>query len=305
MPALSLFDLSKQRMIQNIHMLTDIGDLPYSFLAPVLRHIQNPDQLAELEGNCPQVLGETGDIWLRFIKRDIPNWDKKPFEPRDAKNWSKAYRKLKRDAEKEEEAQKEALKQQMQALQKNRIGHQTTIVEGRTGYGPSARRKGFAFGGAGASTSWGNPAAPAKTGKAVFDKLRRGIFDQKQARPKASQMPMHMLAERRATVKQAPARLVRMQENEAPKRMVISREASASLARSNSVPSSASGPKITSRPAPQTTVATAEKPRRTHLPVGQQFSAPKLQPQRPAGAPVPKRRREAPSIFHNPKRRKV
>jgi elongin-A len=89
MPVASLFELARQRLIKNIDMLRDVGDLPYSFLQPVLRFVQSPDQLLELEANCPQLLGETGEIWLRFIKRDIPDWEKKPHEPRDPRNWRK------------------------------------------------------------------------------------------------------------------------------------------------------------------------------------------------------------------------
>jgi elongin-A len=305
MPAATLYDLAKSRLIQNIHMLDDIGDLPYAFLAPILRQVQNPDQLTELETNCPQILGETGEIWMRFIKRDIPNWDKKPHQPRDDKNWSKVYRKLQRDAEKEEEAQAEALKQRMQAIQKDRKGHQTTIVEGQTGYQPSPRRKGFAFAG---SSGWAKSAAPKETGKVAFDKLRRGIFDAKQARPKAAQMPAHILAQRkRATVAQAPARMVRMQEavqQEAPQRMLLSKTASASVTGRAAAAPVAKAPAIKSRPIPRPAETTPDKVERARLPAGHQFSAPRPQSQRPAG-PGGKRRREEPSILRQPKRPKM
>lgn len=302
MPASSLYDLAKARLIQNIHMLEDIGDLPYAFLAPVLRHIQNPDQLLELEHNCPQILGETEEIWRRFIKRDIPNWDKKPHQPRDPKNWSKVYRKLKRDAQKEEEEQAQALKQRMQAIQKDRQGHQTTIVEGQTGFRPSVSRKMF-----GTGSGWARSAAPKETGKVAFDKLRRGIFDQKQARPKASQMPAHILAQRKAAVAQAPARMVRMQEAaqaEAPQRMLLSKGASASLAGRTSASSTVKPPTIKARPVSRPTAASPEKPDRARLPAGQQFSAPRPLVQRPPVSAV-KRRREEPSILRQPKRTKM
>lgn len=303
MPADTLYEMTKRQLIRNIHMLEDIGDLPYAFLAPVLRQIKNPDQLDNLEKNCPQILGETGEIWMKFIKRDIPDYEKQAHKPRDEKNWSKVYRKLKRDAEKEEEAQKEALKQQMQALQQNRQGHQTTIIEGRTGQIPSATRRGFAFSGGG---QWNRSTAPKASGKAAFDKLRRGIYDQKQARPKAAMMPAHVLAERkqRAAVQQAPARMVRQAEltktNEGPQRMVISKGASTSTAAPV-----ASRSNITTRPMPRPTAAAPVKQQRTRLPEGQQFSAPRMQPQRPAGGPAVKRRAEEPAkLFHENKRRR-
>ncbi len=293
------------RLIQNIGMIDDIGDLPYAFLAPVLRHIQNPDQLIELEANCPQILGETGEIWLRFIKRDISDWGERSHQPRDPSNWSKVYRKLKCDAEREKETQQEALKQRMQAIQKDRRGHQTTIVEGQTGYQPASRWKGFTFG-SGAGSSWARSDAPKQTGKAVFDKLRRGIYDQKQARPKASMMPAHVLAERKKAVAQAPARMVRQQEYEAPKRIVISKGASVSSAQCSAEASETIRPRpvLTARPVSQS-ASTADPAQRTRLPAGQYFSTPNPLSQRQGVAPLLKRRRDEPSILRQPKRTKM
>jgi elongin-A len=303
MPVASLFELARQRLIKNIDMLRDVGDLPYSFLQPVLRFVQSPDQLLELETNCPQLLGETGEIWLRFIKRDIPDWEKKPHEPRDPRNWSKVYRKLKKDAELEKEADKEALKQQMQALQKDRAQNKTLIVETRFGYGAGASKM---FTGR-TTSSWGQPSgAPAKTGKAAFDKLKRGMFDHGRERPKASHISQHLLAQRKTIVRQAPARMVRMAENEAPRSMVVSKQASASVTNkpeSQPTPSlSANRPNITQRPAPQQRNA---PPARTSLPLGMSFSAPK--PRAPNGQsaaePALKRKRPEYNMFHTKKKK--
>jgi elongin-A len=291
MPAPSLYDLAKARLVANIHMLDDIGDLPYDFLAPILKHIQNPSQLLDIEANCPQLLGETGEIWLRFIKRDIPNWDTKPHQPRDPKNWSKVYRKLKRDAENEKKEQEEQLKQQMRALQKDRDVNKTQIVDASRIQVPRPSRP-WGFGGGGGGGGWEKSGAPAKTGKAAFDKLRRGMFDQKQARPKATRMPTHLLEQRKGKVAQAPARMVRMNEAEAPSRMVLSKGASASVAQ---------GSGASSRP---TLHSSPEKPLRASLPVGQQFTAPKIRPQSSGAAPPPKRKREEVNLFMQPKRSK-
>jgi elongin-A len=303
MPVASLFELARQRLIKNIDLLRDVGDLPYSFLQPVLRFVQSPDQLLELEANCPQLLGETGEIWLRFIKRDIPNWETKPHEPRDPRNWSKVYRKLKKDAELEKEADKEALKQQMQALQKDRAQNKTLIVESRFGYGAGASKM---FTGR-TTSSWGQPSgAPAKTGKAAFDKLKRGMFDHGRERPKP-QIPPHLLAQRKTTVRQAPARMIRMAENEAPRNMVVSKQASASVTKkpeSQPAPSlSANRPTITQRPAPQH--RSAPPPTRVSLPPGMHFSAPK--PKAPnaqaAADPALKRKRPEYNMFHTKKKK--
>jgi elongin-A len=317
MPVPTLYELSKTRMIQNIPLLTDIGDLPYSFLAPILRHIQTPTQLLTLESNCPQILGEDGEIWLRFIKRDIPDWEAKPHEPRDPKNWGKVYKKLLRDAEREKAEQEEMLKESMRRLKEGREGNRTLIVEGRTGYDPSMRKWGYGSrgssgGGGGSSTRWGDPAAPKKTGKVIFDKLRRGVFDAKQARPKATQMPAHLLQERKGVVKQAPARLVRMNENEGPKAVDASRQASAPIVARNSFPHPTLRkqpiPQPQSRPQPQQSSsrpAPEPKIQRASLPAGQTFTAPKLQPQAgDAPRPMKRRREQTVSLFHDTKKMK-
>jgi elongin-A len=313
MPVPTLYELSKTRMIQNISLLTDIGDLPYSFLAPILRHIQTPSQLLTLEANCPQVLGEDGEIWLRFIKRDIPEWESKPHEPRDPKNWGKVYKKLKRDAEQEKQEQEDMLKESMRRLQEGREGNRTLIVEGRTGYDPSMRKWGYGSrgtggGGGGASTRWGDPAAPKKTGKVIFDRLRRGVFDAKQAMPKATQMPAHLLQERKGIVKQAPARLVRMNENEGPKTVDVSKRAPAPVAPKSRFPHPTLRKQPVPQPQPQQS-ASRPKPepkiQRTTLPAGQTFTAPKLQPQAgDAPRPLKRRREQAVSLFHDTKKMK-
>jgi elongin-A len=300
MPAATLYELARQRLIKNIDMLNDVGDIPFSFLEPVIRHIQNPAQLQELEENCPQILGETGDIWLRMIKRDIPDWDQKPHQPRDPRHWSKVYRKLKKDAEMEKLSQENALKEQMKALQQDRAQNKTLIVDSKVGYGARSSKM-FSFGG----RSWGTPGAPAKTGKAAFDKLKRGMFDRNRERPRATQMPSHLLSMRRNTVRQVPERLVRMAENEGSRTMVLSKAASASVS-TRPPEREGSRPNITHRPVPQPQQSSSAPPRAS-LPPGQQFHAPKLRPtpQGIGSAAAPKRRRDEPSMFHQQKRKKI
>jgi elongin-A len=295
----SLYELAKQRMIKNIDLLNDIGDIPFTFLEPIIRHIQNPDQLQELEQNCPQVQGETGDIWLRFIKRDIPDWEKKPHQPRDAKNWHKVYRKLMRDSEKEKQEQENALKEQMRALQKDRAQNKTLIVDSKAGYGARSSR---VFG-LGSSSGWGGSGAPAKTGRVAMDKLKRGMFDYKRERPRAAQMPTHLLTQRKTQVRAAPARMVRMAENEGPRNMVLSSQAAASVARRTDALPEVKQPHITHKPIPQ---QNSGAPPRTSLPPGRQFNAPKIKVEsESATSQLPKKRKESHSMFHKPKRRKM
>jgi elongin-A len=292
MPVSSLYELAKSRLIANIRHLDDIGDLPYDFLAPVLRHIQSPAQLAALESTCPQIRGETGEIWLRFIKRDIPQWERRPHEPRDPKNWSKVYNKLMKECEKEKAKQEEDLRQKMKAIL-DKKEEKTLILEGtvagrRTGGSGSFGRFG------GGSSGWGSSGAPKQTGKVAFDKLRRGIFDQKKIRPKAAQLPTHLLQERRGVVKAAPERLVRMSENKA-RAESGAQAAATSSANAQSATAARPAPKI--RHVSASSPEAPAPPQRPRLPQGHQFSAPKVKTQ-PASAPVAqKRKREEPNLF--------
>ncbi|KAF2730140.1 hypothetical protein EJ04DRAFT_445767 [Polyplosphaeria fusca] len=286
--AASLYDISKRRLIANIQHLTDVGDIAYFHLAPILKHIQNPDQLALLEQHSPQLLGETADIWLRFIQRDIPDYETKPHNPKDPTKWSKVYKKLKREAEQEQKEQEEELRARMDALQKNRAGNQTRIVNAPTGYDPSARRRGPSFGGWGPSSG-----APAKTGRAALDKLKRGIFDQNRARPKASRMTAEELQRRRGTVQQAPQRMLRIEEA----------NAAAAAARPIVAPRAASVKTAGGGAAGhQPTIRKQHRPpQRTPMQPGERYTAPKLE-SRPTGAAGVRRRREEHNPLMAPKR---
>lgn len=300
MPVSSLYELARQRLIKNIDMLTDIGDIPFSFLEPVLRHIQNPQQLQELEENCPQIQGETKEIWKRYIRRDVPDWNKKPHTPRDDKNWSKVYRKLMRDAEKEKLDQENQLKQQMKALQAGREDNKTVIMTTNKAYGRTGGHWSM-----GSGRDYGRAAPPAKTGKVAMDKLKRGMFDRNQARTKAIQTPQHQLAMKKQMVSAIPERLVRMAQQEAPRTMVLSKQASASAAEKRIPKPAASQPNIKHRPAAAPAQPVA--PPRTSLPAGQHFSAPKLKPTAHGvgAASAPKRKREGSSMFQPTKQRRV
>jgi elongin-A len=64
----------------------------------------------QLETNSPQLIGRDGEIWLKFIERDIPNWESKPHQPSNPKNWWKVYRKLKQEAQEDMAQDTEKLK---------------------------------------------------------------------------------------------------------------------------------------------------------------------------------------------------
>ncbi|ERF73734.1 hypothetical protein EPUS_00988 [Endocarpon pusillum Z07020] len=108
--ARSLAFLAQKACIKSLKRIDDIGDCPYELIRPVLLKLENPDQLHQLEINCPHLVGRVDEIWLQLIKRDIPDWQSKPHRPKDPKNWWKVYKKLKEQTEKDREQGAEKLK---------------------------------------------------------------------------------------------------------------------------------------------------------------------------------------------------
>ena len=109
--------------------IVDIGEVPYSILRPVLIRIKNPDHLRELEKKCPQLLGADAEIWQEFIKRDIPNWETKPHQPRNPAKWYQVYRKLKEDLQAEVDRDEEVLRQQLAGIKSEADKHKSLLVD--------------------------------------------------------------------------------------------------------------------------------------------------------------------------------
>ncbi|KAL8632474.1 hypothetical protein Q9189_001745 [Teloschistes chrysophthalmus] len=116
----SLAQLIHRKLIKNITMVTDVGVMPYDIVRPILLKIENPQQLKTLEANSPQLCGADEEIWIGFIKRDIPDWESKILYPRNPASWWKVYRKLIRDHQKEVQTDAEALKAQFNRLKKEK-----------------------------------------------------------------------------------------------------------------------------------------------------------------------------------------
>lgn len=129
MPTSSLYKMASRACIKNIRSITDVGDAPYQIVRPVLLRIENPQQLRKIEVASPQICGQDGEIWLEFIKRDVPNWDKKPYEPENPKKWYKAYKKLVMDSQKEVEDDAAELKATLDRIKQDQALHKAQQVE--------------------------------------------------------------------------------------------------------------------------------------------------------------------------------
>lgn len=128
MPAPSLSAMAQNAAIRNISSITDISDLPYHAVEPILRRIDNPQQLREVEVNCPHIAESSGPLWNAFIKRDVSNSDRKMIYPKDPRSWWKVYRKMVRQEEAEKAEAEEGLKRAMMGLQEAKGSNETKIV---------------------------------------------------------------------------------------------------------------------------------------------------------------------------------
>ncbi|KAK1062231.1 hypothetical protein LTR74_010428 [Friedmanniomyces endolithicus] len=175
MPAPTLLSMAIRACTRNISGITDVADMPYNIIHPVLKKIQNPAQLHEIETHCPQIADASADLWRAFIARDIPNWPAKILEPKNPRSWWKVYRKLVADEKRAKEAQEEELRQAMSGLSAKREENKAMFV-GRV-VSVKSKARAFVDGVRNPNVNgWGGERAPvlknAKRAKDVMSALR-------------------------------------------------------------------------------------------------------------------------------------
>lgn len=94
MPASTLQSMAQRACIRSLPGITDVADIPYQIIRSVLRKVQNPEQLREIEQSSPQIAEADAELWRAFIGRDIQGWDLLKTEPKDDETWEKVYEKL-------------------------------------------------------------------------------------------------------------------------------------------------------------------------------------------------------------------
>jgi len=171
----------------------------------------------------PQLCGADEELWREFIKRDIPNWEKKPHEPKNPKNWAKVYRKLRQDTQKEVEEDEQILKAALDGIKSERAKHTSKVVDPRLVRLPKLpRATGMRVEGGRAkatSSPGGNPSlltfssgsrTKTLTGKGVLDKARREARELSLFSAKKSilAIPTHKLNSKATQIRTAPQGLV-------------------------------------------------------------------------------------------------
>ncbi|KAB5551312.1 RNA polymerase II transcription factor SIII subunit A-domain-containing protein [Coniochaeta sp. 2T2.1] len=125
----SLVDICIRKCIRHASMIHDLGDLPFHVAKPILRKLDNAEQLREIELNSPQYLDETQEIWKKLIARDFPNWHKKNYVPKNPHSWWRVYAKYKKENDAELAAAQDKLKNAFSKLKAHKEARTTGEIQ--------------------------------------------------------------------------------------------------------------------------------------------------------------------------------
>ena len=191
MPASTLVGITQRHLIRHLSSLQDVGDTPYELVKPVLRKLVDPQQLRNIEIASPHIADADAELWLNFIKRDVPNWKEKIVTPTNPRSWWKVYRKLYKEEKAAQEEQQKQLREAMQAQQKEKEEHQpnflNTVVQQKFKHQkmldgvPNPKYGSYGFERA------GTVASAKKNGKNIISAIRKASTKPAHFKPSASQ----------------------------------------------------------------------------------------------------------------------
>ncbi|KAL2808810.1 RNA polymerase II transcription factor SIII subunit A-domain-containing protein [Aspergillus granulosus] len=225
MPAPTLRHLCTTTAIRNVKYLNDIGNIPYDLARPFLLKIESPEKLRCLELQSPHLMRDDVELWLEFIKRDIPRSDEIAL-PEQPDCWYDVYCELREQVQREVDEDAEKLKMALDGISSERAKHSAILVDRRSLHlpreRPTAKQRYASFdrrmGGiapafssknrSGSSSdpqgspiwSFGRPSVPRDTKK-------KNIFTATKRNP-ALAVPTKQLNNRATQVRQAPRSLI-------------------------------------------------------------------------------------------------
>ncbi|KAJ9623965.1 hypothetical protein H2203_005412 [Taxawa tesnikishii (nom. ined.)] len=161
-------------------------------------------QLRLIEQSSPQIAGADAELWLAFVKRDIPNWEAKLIEPKNPASWWKVYKKLMKEDNAQRMAAEEQLKAAMNRHKNDKTSHSTKILHTVI---PQANK--VRWGGESRGPAMGQRAlANAKDTKAKLTILKRQINHEQRRREATHAIPFQALSQKRSQVQQAPKDMI-------------------------------------------------------------------------------------------------
>ncbi|KAJ5621299.1 hypothetical protein N7528_006082 [Penicillium herquei] len=204
MPAPSLLQLAMATAIRNVKFLDDLGGLPYFLARPLLQKIDNPEKLHALEVRSPHLAKKDKEIWLEFIKRDIPKWERYEL-PEETDKWYEVYCDLREAVQREIDADAEKMMMALNGIKSERDRLTPKIVAAPKGKGGHRMRP----------TSSARFSGPRPDFSSSVGKRKQNIFTP-QRRNNALAMPTKKLNSRASQVKQAPRSLIEIHRRPEP-----------------------------------------------------------------------------------------
>lgn len=212
--------MATQAAIRLAAQINDIADMPYALARPFLLKIQSPQQLRDIEINCPHIAEADEELWRAFIARDIPDWQTKIVEPKNKNSWHKVYRYLQRKEELKAAEDEENLRKTMAGEGLKKAEKKTLFVDKVLPHARAEDEHNFFIDGVARKdlNDWGIQKKPpslknAKTGKDIMSALRRRAAEPSRARamakPFAPQTSARKLANAKSQITQAPPTTVR------------------------------------------------------------------------------------------------
>ncbi|KAE8145477.1 RNA polymerase II transcription factor SIII subunit A-domain-containing protein [Aspergillus avenaceus] len=228
--------------------LNDIGNVPYALARPFLLRVESPEKLRSLEIQSPHIMDDDKELWLEFIKRDIPRWDEYGL-PEQADCWYDVYCDLREQVQRAVDEDAEKLKMALDGISSERAKHSAKFVPDRRDIRlprerPTAKQRYALF-----DRKMGGikPAIPARSSVGTSDspgsslwsvgrpsmprldtKKKPNIFNATK-RNSVLAVPTKQLNNRASQVKQAPRSLIEEHRRPPPEPVVTRRSDSPAL----------------------------------------------------------------------------
>ena len=187
--------------------------MSYDLVKPMLKKVDNPQQLRNIEIASPHIADHDAELWKVFIARDIPQWEEKILEPKNPRSWWKVYRKLIKEEQRTKEEQEAQLLATLKGIDKDKEASQTQILRKVMPEKEGTHR--FAYGVRNPrANSSGQIKAPAlqnaRTGNQVMMALRKQSSAALKQRGYGQVQPAKaMLPSGKSQISRAPATMVR------------------------------------------------------------------------------------------------
>ncbi|KAK2750731.1 hypothetical protein FQN57_002804 [Myotisia sp. PD_48] len=126
----SLLQLSRRMCVRVVKDIRDVGLAPYELIRPILQKIENPEHLHELELKSPHLMEYDSELWIEYIKRDVPRWREIDL-PERPQSWYNVYTSLLEQVAKELEEDAIRMARALRGLDKEKSKHSSQFVDER------------------------------------------------------------------------------------------------------------------------------------------------------------------------------